>query len=78
MRRRTAKEHGETSCVEELKKSEGFMKEMRQKYAALVELARKGEECEGRMIVEVMEEEEEGYYTQLVHLLHGVLGKDVE
>ena len=26
----------------------------------------------------VMEEEEEGYYTQLVHLLHGVLGKDVE
>ena len=51
MRRRTAKEHGETSCVEELKKSEGFMKEMRQKYAALVELARKGEKCEGRMIV---------------------------
>lgn len=41
--RRAAQERDEMSCVEELKKSEGFMKEMRRQYAALVSLARKGE-----------------------------------
>ncbi|KAK8831246.1 hypothetical protein WA577_003416 [Blastocystis sp. JDR] len=63
-----AKERDEVSCVQELKKSEGFMREMRRQYAALVALARK----------EVIEEGEEGYYTHLVHLLHGVFGKDIE
>ena len=47
MRRRAAKERDEVSCVEELRKSEGFMKEMRRQYATLVSLARKGED-EGR------------------------------
>ena len=47
MRRRAAKERDEVSCVQELKKSEGFMREMRRQYAALVALARKGE-SEGR------------------------------
>lgn len=42
MRSRVGKEQNETSCVDQLMKSEGFMKILRSRYAELVEKARKG------------------------------------
>ena len=44
------------------------MKTMRERYTVIRELAR----------AEVREEGEEGYYTSLVVLMHGVFGKEVE
>lgn len=43
MRSRVGKEQNETSCVEQLMKSDGFMTVVRSRYAELVEKARKGE-----------------------------------
>lgn len=43
VRSRVGKEQNETSCVEQLMKSDGFMTVMRSRYAELVEKARKGE-----------------------------------
>ncbi|CBK22578.2 uncharacterized protein [Blastocystis hominis] len=62
------KEQQETSCVDQLMKSDGFMKIVRSRYAELVEKARK----------EVIEEGEESYFTQLVHCVHFVFGKAIE
>ena len=43
MKSRVGKEQQETSCVDQLMKSDGFMKIVRSRYAELVEKARKGE-----------------------------------
>lgn len=42
------KERNETSCVDQLLSSEGFMKIVRSRYAELVEKARQGECGEGK------------------------------
>lgn len=43
VRSRVGKEQNETSCVDQLMKSDGFMTIARSRYAELVEKARKGE-----------------------------------
>lgn len=72
------KEQNETSCVDQLMKSEGFMKILRSRYAELVEKARKGAFGVGKWWIEVIEEGEESYFTQLVHCVHFVFGQAIE